>query len=613
MFEWFLKLKNNPWIKWPFITAAVFIIIFLLAISANAFVNRGYQDEILAKVTLGGNDLGGLDHEAARQLLQQRIDFISRRGFVYNHPLKNIVVYPTITAMESADTSYSLVAWDIEASLGQIFTWQSDTSLKKLASKLQALWWGKDFDLVYQWDKEQHLEILTEGLEAALPGKQEATFEIKDGKLEIMPEQAGQTFDYKQALNDTAEQIRSLQNQDIDLLIISEKPQLTTSIIEVMESEIINATQRGNFYFTFGEQNWEAPAETWNTWLTIKIGPAKSYLGFELEIVKEYFIASGIVEAIEMPVQEAKFEIVAGRVSEFISSQTGQALDWEQILLSLETVLNNPGELEVELAVQTVEPRVSNSDVNDLGIVEIIGIGESDFSGSPSNRVHNINVGAEALNGILIAPGEEFSLITALGEIDGEHGYLQELVIKGGETIPEYGGGLCQIGTTVFRGVLASGLPVTERRNHSYRVSYYEPAGTDATIYNPWPDFKFINDTGRHMLIQTRIIGRKLYFDYWGTKDGRQVSMTEPVIYNIVPPPEKKIIKTLDLAVGQEKCTERAHNGADAKFDYSVWYPETDEPINTTFYSHYVPWQEVCLLGVTEEEFAAEQASSTPE
>jgi vancomycin resistance protein YoaR len=186
-------------------------------------------------------------------------------------------------------------------------------------------------------------------------------------------------------------------------------------------------------------------------------------------------------------------------------------------------------------------------------------------------------------------------------------------VIKGNETKPEYGGGLCQIGTTVFRGALASGLDITARRNHSYRVSYYEPAGTDATIYDPWPDLKFKNDTGKHILIQTRIDGRKIYFDFWGTKDGRQVSMTEPVVYNIVPPPEKKVIKTLDLPVGEIKCTERAHNGADAKFDYTVWYPEDDEPVSTTFHSHYIPWQEVCLLGVTEEEFAAEQASSTPE
>ena len=80
-----------------------------------------------------------------------------------------------------------------------------------------------------------------------------------------------------------------------------------------------------------------------------------------------------------------------------------------------------------------------------------------------------------------------------------------------------------------------------------------------------------------------------------------------------VQPPPEKIIKTIDLEVGVRKCTESAHAGADAKFDYSVKYSHQSEPIITTFRSHYVPWQKVCLLGVTEEELAAELASSTPE
>ena len=161
-------------------------------------------------------------------------------------------------------------------------------------------------------------------------------------------------------------------------------------------------------------------------------------------------------------------------------------------------------------------------------------------------------------------------------------------------------------------------MPVTERRNHSYRVSYYEPAGTDATIYSPWPDYKFKNDTGKHILIQARIEYPKIYFDFWGTKDGRVAMTTEPEIYNIVTPPAKKIIKTTDIPVGIEKCTESAHNGADAKFDYSVQYADQPEPVEETFYSHYIPWQKVCLLGVTEEELLAEQetqnnSTTTPE
>jgi len=152
--------------------------------------------------------------------------------------------------------------------------------------------------------------------------------------------------------------------------------------------------------------------------------------------------------------------------------------------------------------------------------------------------------------------------------------------------------------------VLDSGLPILERQNHSYRVSYYEPAGTDATIYNPKPDFRFINDTGNHILIQTYINGDELIFEFWGTKDGRKVVQTKPVIYNITSPPPTKYIETADLPPEKIKCTERAHNGASTSFDYTVTYPN-NEVKETVFDSHYRPWQEVCLVGVEPEKLEA--------
>ncbi|MBT4349750.1 hypothetical protein HOD19_03175 [bacterium] len=613
MKQWFLQFKSHPWIKWPVICAAIFVVIFGVAFSANAIINNVYQDKIFPKVSLGTNELGKLDLEEARQLIQQRIDFIASRGFVYQHSLKNVIVYPYVTSIESKDTSYALVDWDVDTSLQAIVDWQANNKLSNLPNKLKALWWGRDFPIVYQWEEERYLEILNDSLRDVLLTPQEASFIIHGDELEIIPEIAGQVFNYTQAMDDTLELILTLQNKDIDLQITADTPVITAALISEMGEKILEVKNKGELRFIFKEQEWQVAPEIWRQWLLAKKGLTDLYLGVELEKVQTYFVEQKIDQEIELSVKDAKFEIINGKVDGFVSSQIGRELNWEINLFRIEDTLNQPSEAEVELAVKEVQPHITNDDANDLGIVEIIGIGESDFSGSPANRVHNINVGGESVNGILIAPDEEFSLMGTLGDIDGDSGYLQELVIKGNETKPEYGGGLCQIGTTVFRAALATGLPITQRRSHSYRVSYYEPAGTDATIYDPWPDLKFKNDTGKHVLIQTRIEGRKIYFEFWGTKDGRQVSMTEPVVYNIVAPPEKKVIKTLDLPVGREKCTERAHNGADAKFDYTVWYAEADEPTNITFHSHYVPWQEVCLIGVTEEEFAAEQASSTPE
>lgn len=604
---------QNLWFKWSLLTVTILLVLMGLAYVANWTINANLADKILTGVSLGSNDLSHLNKDEARKVLQQKIDFLSRRGFVYQHPLKTLTVYPNVTSLESADTSYPLVSWDVEPSLDQIFAWQNDKSIKNFLPKLQALVFKKNFPLNYQWDEQQHLSMLQAGLQNVLLAKKEANFEIKNNEVTFTSEQSGQTFDFAIAMAETKKQIASLQNQDIILQVTIDEPNIKQAELEKLKTDILKTKDLGKFNLTFGEEKWEVKNSSWQKWLSAKYKDKKIYLGFDKDSVEKYFDLNSIKEKIEVPVQDARFQVVGGRVKEFATSQKGVVLDWENIIKTLEEKLVAQ-DLNIILATKEIEPKITNNNVNDLGIAEIIGTGKSDFTGSPKNRVHNINVGAASVNGVLIAPQEEFSLLKTLGEIDGEHGYLEELVIKDNKTTPEFGGGLCQIGTTVFRGALASGLPITQRRNHSYRVSYYEPAGTDATIYSPWPDFKFMNDTEQYILIQTRIEGTKLFFDFWGTKDGREVIMTDPVVYNIVQPPEKKIIKTIDLEPGKTKCTERAHNGADARFDYTVKYPNQSEAKEVTFYSHYVPWQEVCLLGVTQEELdGANNTSSTPE
>jgi vancomycin resistance protein YoaR len=131
---------------------------------------------------------------------------------------------------------------------------------------------------------------------------------------------------------------------------------------------------------------------------------------------------------------------------------------------------------------------------------------------------------------VLIKPGEEFSFIKILGPVDESTGYLPELVIKVDKTIPEYGGGMCQVSTTCFRAALNSGLKITARTNHAYPVQYYAPQGTDATVYIPNPDLRFLNDTPEYILIQTHIEGTQLTFDFYGTSDGRQTKIVGPTV-----------------------------------------------------------------------------------
>lgn len=315
----------------------------------------------------------------------------------------------------------------------------------------------------------------------------------------------------------------------------------------------------------------------------------------------EEFLAE-IHEDVDVEPQNARFQVEGDRVVEFKGSLDGISLDEEATLIELNDSL---GEEEVELAisVERVEPKISTDSVNSLGIKEVVGAGVSNFSGSPSNRVSNIQHGADKLNGLLIAPDEEFSLVEALKPFTVADGWLPELVIKGDEIKPEVGGGACQFGTTLFRAAMNSGLDITQRRNHSLVVSYYnDPSngnpGTDATIYDPAPDFRFVNDTGNYLLLTTdvNLETRDMTFTFWGTSDGRNGYYTPPQVLSWSGYGATVEKETDTLPPGVRQC-QSPHAGAMTEFDYIVEYAD-GEVFEHTYTSTYRSLPRICLVGI---------------
>jgi vancomycin resistance protein YoaR len=238
-------------------------------------------------------------------------------------------------------------------------------------------------------------------------------------------------------------------------------------------------------------------------------------ISFDREAIRDWAVSfSG---NIDVEPRNAKLSGSASGVQVISSSRDGRKVIIDDFVSKLSDVLEGSGS-EVEIPVQVTKAEVRDDNLNELGLKGLISRGYSNFSGSPANRIHNIKVGASKFNGTLIKPGENFSFNETLGPVEAYTGYLPELVILKNKTVPEYGGGLCQVSSTAFRVALNAGLPITSRFAHAYPVQYYKPYGVDATIYLPSPDLRFRNDTGSYILIQTHISGNKLYFDFYGTK-----------------------------------------------------------------------------------------------
>ncbi|MBA3047051.1 VanW family protein [Patescibacteria group bacterium] len=602
-----IKIKINiP--RWLLDATIVFFIACLITASLYFVFEKKYQDKIYPGVWIGEINLGGKTVEQAKSLINEEINNINRSGITFYYEKNKAPIMPTIISTES-DFAYQIINFDSEKSVDQAYNLGRDKDFfSNLNNKINCLIRKRAISLSFSMNEEEIKKILIENFsEFEIPAENaKLILKEQNNQFFVNGETLGKIINYEKALELLKINLSKLNSSPIQLSTETDYPEIYKKDCLNIEAKAKNILSLAPITLIFEDNKWEVDKEQLAQWLSLKIkSEAKNQdlvnIGLNKNIV-EQFLKEKIAPDIDQEPINAKFEIKDGRVAEFQASRDGIKLKIEDSFEKINYKLTNYSfdetkENKIELVVKDLKSSVNTNDVNSLGINEIIGIGESNFSGSPQNRRHNIKTGADSLNGALIKPDEEFSINSALGEIDAESGYLPELVIKGNKTIPEYGGGLCQIGTTIFRAALSSGLPITQRRSHSYRVSYYEPAGTDATIYSPWPDMRFINDTGSHILIQSRIEGDNLYFDFWGTKDGRVVEKTEPTIYNIVKPGPTKYIETLDLPVGKEKCTERAHNGADAYFDYKVTYAG-GEVKEEKISSHYIPWQEVCLIGV---------------
>lgn len=229
----------------------------------------------------------------------------------------------------------------------------------------------------------------------------------------------------------------------------------------------------------------------------------------------------------------AKLGVLDGQVVIVQNATPGRTLVVDETLTSLANAISTnikDDHLVLTIATQITEPVITQETIASLGVTELIAEGKTNFRGSPKNRVFNIHRAIEQFDGVIIGIGEEFSFVKHLGEVDGEHGYLPELVIKNNKTEPEFGGGICQVSTTAFRAALNAGLKITARRNHAYPVQYYKPYGMDATIYIPAPDLRFKNNTPGSIIMFPTINGTELTFSFFGTKDNRTVTLDGPHI-----------------------------------------------------------------------------------
>ncbi len=387
--------------------------------------------------------------------------------------------------------------------------------------------------------------------------------------LIVTPSAVGESIDLTTLREDITSRARGgFWQSPIELVVVSAPPSVHEGEIEAARAFATTLLREG-MPVTDGETTWTIKPFTLSRLLrfTPIPDPARAdneVLGVTVDAVgaADYFTTT-LAPEINQPAVDARFERVEDHVTQFAIPQPGKALNVDQSVTVLQGALM-AGQSSAALSVDSIDPAIRDTaDIEAMGLTHLLATGTSDFAGSPANRIHNILEGTKRYHGLLVPAGQEFSFNEFLGPVDGAHGFKPELVIKKNVTIPEFGGGLCQVSTTLFRAAVHAGLDITARRNHAYAVRYYGTPGFDATIYPPYTDLRFTNNTPGYILIQTRVEGTELAFELWGTNDGREVVVEGPQTYG----------RTKDGAVKATVTQKVTKNG--------------EVVIDDTFYSNY--------------------------
>lgn len=434
-------------------------------------------------------------------------------------------------------------------------------------------------------------------------------------KYEIIPEKAGRGFNYEAILKKVQQKLSRFDNSPTVVTDEEFFPTITAQEVSEVLPRLEKVLSQGMFMFRYvddkahSKKEWKIPPENFALWLEVQRNNDNQLsLGLNKDQVAAY-LNSDPAQYVNLAPQDAVFRMEGDKVVEFKASRVGQHIDVDSIYQSanelfwnrtFETATTNT----VMVVAKSVEPTIKTGEVNNLGISDVVGVGISTFRDSHNNRIRNIANAVKRLNGTLIKPDEEFSANRYAGPYISANGYLPEAVIKGDEIKNEIGGGMCQIGTTLFRMAMNSGMDITERRNHSLVVGYYaDPVngnpGTDATLYEPILDLKFKNDTGNYLLLQTDIdyTKQQLTFTLWGKPDGRSGSYTHPIVERWIGAGAPRIMETDTLPPGKQKC-QGAFPGAVASFTYTRLTP-AGEKIDRVFESYYRPLPKICMVGKT--------------
>ncbi|MFN8410986.1 MAG: VanW family protein [Anaerolineales bacterium] len=565
-----------------------------------------YAGRIFPGVSVAGVDLSGLSPNDAALKLSQTLSYPNTGKLLFRDGDRMWVASPSELGMVFDPSASALAAYHLGRE-GGLFG--------ALNGQIQASGLGIDVAPVIIFDQRVayvYLQSIATQIDQPVV---EATLRLEGTNVLAQPGQVGRLLNLDATLIYLGAQLQTFRDGEVPLVVQEAAPKLldVSSQAEAARRMISQPLTIAVPNFREGDPGpWTFDIPVVANMLGVNVvqtnGQYQMQVGLNPTDLR--VALNGIKPVVDRQPANARFVFndTTNQLEPIAASEVGRTMDVEASIQAINDALLR-GEHTVNVVVAEQQPAVADTASGaDLGVTQLVAQQTSYFYGSSEARIQNIVAAASRFHGVLVAPGETFSMGNYLGDVSLENGFAEALIIYGGRTIKGVGGGVCQVSTTLFRTVFFAGFPIVERYSHAYRVSYYEMdasghvdsslAGLDATVYFPLVDFKFTNDTPYWMLMETYVdVGaRTITWKLYSTSDGRTVTWETTGPQNIVPPPAPVFEENPEFKVGQISEVDHAAQGADVTVSRTVW-KGGQIYFTDTVETHYQPWQAVCQYG----------------
>jgi vancomycin resistance protein YoaR len=491
---------------------------------------------------------------------------------------------------------------DAQATLARAYAVGHETKGSRMFSeRLEIMLDGVMLPPVLAWNEQQTMQVLQSIADELARSPQDARVLLEGTDLRLEPGVEGRQMDISATLQVLLSHLYALESVEIVPPLVKVTPQITDdkaeqalgtarSILTEPLTLLVSNPREGD------PGPWTMTPDVMAEMLSVHIGEDNVDVGLD-EAALAQFLGPLAMALAREPVN-ATFRFDAATISLIPESPSvmGREMDVTASLKRINEMLLDGQHFVPLVVIETPPDYPDTVTAADLGIREVVAVGESYFTGSSSARDKNIRLGASKFNGIIIVPGQTFSFNEYLGDVTPEAGYDESYVIIGNRTVLGVGGGICQVATTAFRAAYFGGYPVVERWPHAYRVGYYELGGFgpgfDATVYSPVVDLRFTNDTPHHILIQTEVdtARARLRFVFYSTNTGRVIEQIGPTWGDPIVPTKSVYEYDEKLPAGTVVQDESAHNGLKAALGRVVRDADGKVLYEDTFISNFIPW-----------------------